>query len=53
MSAKSKKHHSDQRLELDKILEDAKSNKDKIQKLAVQFDKELADRDRQHTALRQ
>ena len=53
LSAKTKKHHSDQRLELDKILEDAKSNKDKIQKLAVQFDKELADRDRQHTALRQ
>jgi hypothetical protein len=53
LSAKSKKNHSDQRLELDKILEDAKSNRDKIQKLAVQFDKELADRDRQHTALRQ
>ena len=37
---------------MDKLLEDSKSNRDKIQKLAVQFDKELADRDKQHTALR-
>jgi vacuolar-type H+-ATPase subunit B/Vma2 len=52
LSVKSKKHHSDHRLELDKLLEDSKSNRDKIQKLAVQFDKELADRDKQHTTLR-
>jgi hypothetical protein len=53
LSAKSKKHHSDLRLELDKFLDDTKSNRDKLSKLAVQFDKERADRDRQHTALRQ
>lgn len=52
LSTKSKKHQSDQRVELDKLLEDSKSNRDKIQKLAVQFDKELADRDKQHTTLR-
>ena len=52
MSAKSKKHQADTRTELDKLLEETKSNRDKLQKLAVQFDKELADRDRQHSALK-
>jgi hypothetical protein len=35
LSAKSKKHHSDLRLELDKFSDDTKSNREKIQKLAV------------------
>ena len=34
------------------MLEEIKSNKDKLQKLAVQFDKELADRDKQMAAMR-
>jgi hypothetical protein len=38
---------------MDKILEDTKANREKLQKLAVQFDKELADRDKQITSLRQ
>jgi hypothetical protein len=52
MSAKSKKHQGDSRAELDKLGEETRSTKDKLQKLAVQFDKELADRDRQHGVLR-
>ena len=52
LSAKSKKHQQDSRVELDKLLEESKANRDKIQKLAVQFDKELADRDKQQGQLR-
>lgn len=52
VSAKSKKRDQDSRSELDKLLDETKANREKIQKLAVQFDKELADRDKQITSLR-
>ena len=52
VSAKSKKRDQESRSELDKLLEETKANREKIQKLAVQFDKELADRDKQITSLR-
>jgi len=42
-----KKKIQDAKFESEKILEEVKANRDKIQKLAVQFDKELADRDKQ------
>lgn len=46
MSTKSKKKEQESRSEVEKLIEDTKANRDKIQKLAVQFDKELADRDK-------
>ena len=52
VSAKSKKRDQDSRSELDKLLDETKANREKLQKLAVQFDKELADRDKQITSLR-
>jgi len=52
VSTKSKKKDQESRSELDKLLEETKANREKIQKLAVQFDKELADRDKQITSLR-
>lgn len=53
MSTKSKKKEQESRSEVEKLIEDTKANRDKIQKLAVQFDKELADRDKQISGLRQ
>jgi hypothetical protein len=53
LGTKSKKKEQESRSEVDKLLEDTKANRDKIQKLAVQFDKELADRDKQISGLRQ
>ncbi len=52
MSTKSKKHQVDSRTEMDKLIEETKSNRDKLQKLAIQFDKELSDRDKQHNSLK-
>jgi hypothetical protein len=53
LGAKSKKKEDEARkkvlegqTELEKVAEEVKANRDKIQKLAVQFDKELADRDK-------
>jgi cell division septum initiation protein DivIVA len=53
LGTKSKKKEQESRSEVDKLLDDTKANRDKIQKLAVQFDKELADRDKQISGLRQ
>ncbi len=53
MSTKSKKHQVDSRTELDKLIEESKSNRDKLQKLAIQFDKELSDRDKQVSSMKQ
>jgi hypothetical protein len=53
LSTKSKKREQDSKFESEKILEETKANRDKIQKLAVQFDKELADRDKQINGMRQ
>lgn len=47
-----KKKIQDAKFESEKILEEVKANRDKIQKLAVQFDKELADRDKQQSGMR-
>jgi hypothetical protein len=52
MSTKTKKKEQESKFEVEKILEETKANREKIQKLAVQFDKELADRDKQITSLR-
>ena len=46
MSTKTKKKEQESKFEVEKILEETKANREKIQKLAVQFDKELADRDK-------
>lgn len=48
----SKKKAQETQIETEKMIEEIKSNKDKIQKLAVQFDKELADRDKQSNSMR-
>jgi hypothetical protein len=52
VSTKTKKKEQESKSEVEKILEETKANREKIQKLAVQFDKELADRDKQITSLR-
>jgi hypothetical protein len=52
VSTKTKKKEQESKFEVEKILEETKANREKIQKLAVQFDKELADRDKQITSLR-
>jgi hypothetical protein len=46
VSTKTKKKEQESKFEVEKILEETKANREKIQKLAVQFDKELADRDK-------
>ncbi len=53
LGTKTKKKEQESRSEVEKLTEDTKANRDKIQKLAVQFDKELADRDKQISGLRQ
>ena len=47
-----KKHQGDSRAELDKLGEETRSTKDKLQKLAVQFDKELSERDKIMTMIK-
>jgi hypothetical protein len=52
LSGKSKKREEQSRGDLECLAEDMKAVRDKLQKLAVQFDKELADRDKQINGLR-
>ena len=47
-----KKKVQEQQFETEKMIEELKANREKIQKLAVQFDKELAERDKQLSGLR-